>query len=144
MKTEPGCTATVEKMEAVSQFFRLQELIVRDRYLIFTSLSYVMILAIFVNLTFSLSPAVGILSSIIYFLINGMFLGTVFFENQDLLLRLVLGILVLIVLLGTVAWAVLITYNLDVLRSVLVLCIVAASCSFLNKRMKRKVKNAPQ
>ncbi len=121
-------------MEGNSIFLKLQELIVRDRKLLFTTISYIMILMIFMNLSFTLSPAIGILASIAYFLINGTFLGHFFFGKQDLFFRFILGNLLLIVFLASVAWAVMIIYNLDALRSILVLCIVTALCSFLNKR----------
>ena len=121
-------------MEGISHFLKLQELIVRDRKLLFTIISYIMILMIFVNLNFALSPGIGILASIVYFLINGTFLGRSFFEKQDLFFRFILGNLLLVVFLASVAWAVMIIYNLDVIRSTLVLCIVTALCSFLNKR----------
>ena len=123
-------------MERNSHFLKLQELTVSDRKLLFTTVSYIMILIIFINLNFTLSPVIGTPASIVYFLINGMFLGHVFFEKQDLFLRFMLGNLLLIVLLASVAWAVMIIYNLDTIRSTLVLCIVTAVCSFLNKRVK--------
>jgi len=121
-------------MEETSRFLKIQELIVRDRKLFFTAISYLMILVIFTNLNFTFSPAIGIFASLVYFLINGTFLGHSFFENQELFFRFIFGNLVLIVFLATVAWVVMIIHNLDVLRSTLVLCIVTALCSFLNKR----------
>ena len=93
-----------------------------------------MILMIFTNLNFTLSPAIGIPASIVYFLINGTFLGHSFFEKQDLFFKFILGNLLLIVFLASVAWAVMIIHNLDVIRSTLVLCIVTTLCSFLSKR----------
>lgn len=117
---------------------KIQELIVRDEKLLFTIVSYITILMIFINLNFTLSPVIGIPASIVYFLINGMFLGHIFFEKQDFFFRFMLGNLLLIVFLALVAWAVMIIYNLDTMSSTLVLCIVTAFCSFLNKRIKRK------
>jgi len=123
-------------MERDFNFLKLERLIVRDGKLLFTTISYVMILLIFINLNFILSPAIGISASFVYFLINGMFLGHSFFENQDIFLKFLLGSLLLIVFLGIAAWAVMIIYNLDVIRSVIVLCIVTTLCSVLNKRTK--------
>lgn len=123
-------------MERNSRFLKLQELIVGDRKLVFTTVSYIMILIVFINLNFILSPVIGIPASIVYFLINGMFLGHVFFEKQDFFLRFMLGNLALIVLLALVAWVVMIIYNLDIIRSVLVLCTVTAICSFLNRKVR--------
>lgn len=123
-------------MESNSQISKLQELIVRDSKLFFTTTSYIMILTIFMSLNFAPSPVIGTLASIVYFLINGMFLGHVFFEKHDLFLRFMLGNILLILFLASVAWAVMIIHNLDTIRSAFALCIVTAVCSFLNKRMK--------
>ena len=126
----------VTKMQRNSHFLKLEKLMARDGKLLFTTISYVTILMIFINLNYTPSPVIGIPASIIYFLINGIFLGHSFFEKQDLFLRFMLGNLLLIVFLGAAAWAVMIIYNLDVIRSAIVLCIVTTLCSFLNKRTK--------
>jgi hypothetical protein len=126
----------VAKMERSSNFLKLQKLMVSDKKLLFTTISYVTILIIFMNLKFALSPVIGTSASIVYFLINAMFLGHVFFEKQDFFLRFVFGNLLLIVLLALVAWAVMIIYNLDTIMSAFVLCVVTAVCSFLNKMIK--------
>jgi len=123
-------------MQRNSHFLKLEKLMARDGKLLFTTISYVTILMIFINLNYTPSPVIGIPASIIYFLINGIFLGHSFFEKQDLFLRFMLGNLLLIVFLGAAAWAVMIIYNLDVIRSAIVLCIVTTLCSFLNKRTK--------
>ena len=135
-KRKSTITNKVAKMERNSHLLKLQELIVSDRKLLFTTVSYIMILIVFINLNFTLSPVIGILASIVYFLINGMFLGHIFFKKQDLFFRFMLGNFLLIVFLASVAWAVMIIYNLDTIRSALVLCIVTAVCSFLNKKIK--------
>jgi hypothetical protein len=119
-----------------SHLLKIQELIVSDKKLFFTTVSYVMVLIIFMNLKFTTSPIIGTSTSIVYFLINGMFLGNVFFEKQQLFLRFIFGNLLLIVLLALVAWAVMIIYNLDTIMSAFVLCVVTAVCSFLNKMIK--------
>jgi hypothetical protein len=98
-------------MERSSSFLKLQELIVSDKKLLFTTVSCVMILIIFMNLKLTLSPVIGTSASIVYFLL-------------------------LIVLLALVAWAVMIIYNLDTIMSAFVLCVVTAVCSFLNKMTK--------
>jgi len=134
-KRKSTITNRVAKMERNSHLLKLQELIVSDRKLLFTTVSYIMILIIFINLNFTLSPVIGTLASIVYFLINGVFLGHIF-KKQDFFFRFMLGNLLLIVFLASVAWAVMIIYNLDTIRSTLVLCIVTAACSFLNKRIR--------
>lgn len=125
-------------MKNTSRFVIIEELIVRDEKLLFTMVSYIATLMIFINLNFSLSPAIGTTASIIYLLINGTFLGRAFFEKEDIFVRLMLGILLLVAVLGILAWAMMIVYNLDMIQTTLALSVVTALCSFLNKRMMRK------
>jgi len=125
-------------MKNKSQFVIMEELIVRDEKLLFTAVSFIMILMIFINLNLYFSPAIGTIASVIFFLINGIFLGHAFFEKEDLFLRFMLGNLLLLTCLALIAWAVMTIYNLDITRSTLALCIVTALASLLNKRKKRK------
>ena len=117
----------------------IEELIIRDEKLLFTTVSYIVTLMIFINLTLSISWVTGTTASIVYFLINGAFLGRAFFEKEGLFQRFMLGNLLLITFLGLIAWAIMIIFgNLDTIRSALVLCITTTSSSVLNKGMKRK------
>lgn len=121
---------------------KIEELIVRDNKLLSTTVSFFMILLIFINLNFNFSSfidtVIGVIASAVYFLINGCFLGCAFFENEDLFLRFMLGYMLLITCLALVAWVVLIVYNLNIVGSILVLCIVCSLSSFLNKKRKTK------
>ena len=101
-------------------------------------LSYVSILMIFINLNFTPTPIIGAPATIIYLLINSTFIGTALFQNENLLVKLLLGTLLLIVILGLTGLGVMILYNLDNLRSAIVLCITAFFASVLNKGMKSK------
>lgn len=125
-------------MKDKSRFMTMEELIVRDDNLLFTTVSYIVILLIFINLILFFSPAIGTIASIIYLLINGAFLGHAFFEKEDLFLRFILGNLLLVTFLALIAWVVMTIYNLDIIRSTLVLCIVTTLASLLNKRKPRK------
>ena len=117
----------------------MEERIARDEKFLFTTVSFAVTLLIFLNLYFSLTPAMGATASILYFLINGTFLGHAFFEKENRFLRFMLGNLLLIIFLGLIAWATMIIfYNLDIVRSALVLFIVSTSSSLLNKRMRWK------
>jgi len=100
--------------------------------------SFLLILIIYLNLSFVSSPIIGTATSLAFFMINGIFLGHAFFEEENVFLSFLLGSLLLIVFLGLVAWIVMILHNLDIVRSTIVLCIVTALSSFLNKRMKHK------
>jgi len=119
------------------QFHKVENFIVHDPKLLFTLTSYVLVLAIYTNLNVK-SPAIGIVTSILYFLINGIFLAHAFFEKEDVFFRLVFGLLSLIMLLGFVGWLIMIIYNLDAPRFTLVLLIVSTLSSLLNRRMKHK------
>ena len=124
------------------QLHKLEKLITHDPKLFFTLISYVVILAIYVNLNTFKSPAVGVIAFILYFLINTIFLAHVFFEKGDVFFRLMFGVLLLIMLLGFVGWLIMLIYNLDVITFTFVLFIVATLSSSLNRRMKYK--NATQ
>ncbi len=101
-------------------------------------LSYISILMIFINLNLTSTPIIGVPATIIYFLINSTFIGMALFQNENLLVKLLLGTLLLIVILGLTGLAVMIIYNLDNLRSAIVLCITTFIASVLNKGMKSK------
>lgn len=115
---------------------KLEELVVRDSKLVFTMVSYVTILIIFINLSFTNSLWVGAPASLAFFWINGIFLGRTFFENETLFVRFMMGNLLLIAFLGLASWLVMIAYNLDVLRSAIALSIVATACSLMSKLEK--------
>jgi len=106
--------------------------------MLFTIISYVVALTIFINLSALQSPIFGLPASAIYFLINGVFLGHAFFKKEDAFFRITLGILLLIMFLGFIGWLTIIIYNLDVIRFTLVLFIVATLSSLINKRVKNK------
>jgi hypothetical protein len=113
-------------------------LIAQDRKLLFTLTSYVLVLAIYANSVAFQTPILGIAASILYFVINGIFLGHAFFEKEGSFLRLMFGILILIMLLGFAGWLELIVYNLDVFRFTLALAVVTTVSSILHRRLKDK------
>jgi len=110
---------------------------VRNKIFFLTLLSYATILIIFINLTTIHSPLIGAIASVTYFLINATVLGRFFFEKEHIFFRLIFGNLLFIMLLGLVSWAVMVIYNLDIIRSVIALCIVTTLSSFLRLKMKR-------
>jgi hypothetical protein len=119
------------------QFHKLEDFIVRDPKFLPTLTSYALILVIYINLNVK-SSAIGIVSFILYFSINGTFLAHAFFEREDVFFRLIFGVLLLIMLLGFIGWLIMIIYNLDAPRFSLVLFIVSTLSSLLNRRMKLK------
>jgi len=104
---------------------RLKDAITRNKKLAFIMFSFVTILMILVNLSYTHSSAIGIVALSIYFFVNSTFWGDVFFEKENRVLRFTLGTLLLLVFLGLTSWAFMIVYNLDFRMTVLVLSIVA-------------------
>ena len=125
-------------MKARFGFDKIEQRITHDEKLLFTMVSYVVILIVFINLSEFQSPILSLPASAIYFLINGIFLGHAFFKKEDTFFRLMFGTLLLIMLLGFIGWLAVIIYNLDVIRFTLVLSIVATLSSLLNRRVKNK------
>jgi len=125
-------------MKGSLSFNTIERSVVRNKKLKYTAISYSAILAILMNLASFQSPLIGSIASIIYLLINAMFLGNAFFEKESDFFRFMFGILLLTTLLGFVGWLALIIYNLDTLRVTLVLVVVATSSSLLNRRMKHR------
>lgn len=116
---------------------KLEKLVVSDRRLVFTLLSYVSVLVFSTNLITVKLWVIGLVAFTTYFSINGMFLSRVFFEKETLFFRLAFGVLLLIMLLGFVGWLVMIIYDLDVAEFSLVLLIVATFSSLINNRMNK-------
>lgn len=125
-------------MQRNSHFLKLEKLIVRDHNFIFTIFSFLLILIIYLNLSFSSSPIIGTAASLTFFMINGTFLGHAFSEKQAPLFRLMFGTLLLIMLLGFVGWLAVIIYNLDIIRFTLVLFIVTTLSSLINRKVKNR------
>jgi len=119
-------------------FQKAERIVVRDGKLLFTQLSLLSVLLTFVNMIFIGSAVLGIVPSLIYFLINAMFLGNAFFDDEAPFERLGLGSLLLITIIGLIGWAILIAFGLGVLLTTLTLCIAAALCSLANRLARYK------
>jgi len=123
-------------MKNSSVLMSLQNQITRDQKFAFTILSYITILLIFVNMLLINSPAIGVVTSAIYLLINATYLGHALFREENAFVKFMLGLLLLTVILGLVGWAVMILYNLNIIGAVMVLSITSSFASFLNKKVK--------
>jgi len=126
------------KMKWAVSFEIVEKSVVYDKNFIYTIASYSVILAIFMNLNSLHSPLIGLIASVIYSGINAIFLGNAFFGEENTFFRFMFGFLSLTMLLGFVSWLIMIIYNLDVLRSILVLLITTTLSSLLNRRRKHK------
>jgi hypothetical protein len=133
-----GCVNGDLMVVSTSQLSRIEALIAQDRMFLFTLSSYVLVLSIYVNLNVFQSAVLGSVISVLYFIVNGVFLGHAFFEKEAAFFRLMFGILLLVMLLGFGGWLAIMIYNLDVPWFILVLFGSATLSSLLNRRVKSK------
>lgn len=117
---------------------KLESYIIQDKYFISSFLSYAALAAILVNMIIIKSPILGLLATLSYFLINGVFLGTAFFAKENGFLKLMLGILLLTMLLGLVGWITIILYALNTVTLILSLVVVATVSSVLRRTVGSK------
>lgn len=125
-------------MKWTLSFTVIERSIVKDKNFLYTIVSYSAVFAIFINLNGFQSPFIGSTASIIYFILNIIFLGNAFFEKENAFFRLMFGVLLFVMLIGFVGWLTLIIYNLDTTRVTFVLVVVTTLSSLLNRRMKHK------
>ncbi|UCE28882.1 MAG: hypothetical protein JSV85_06375 [Candidatus Bathyarchaeota archaeon] len=121
------------KMENQTFFHKMEELIASDKNLVATLISFAAVFLIFANLYFFRSPILGALLTIAYFLVNAVFMGQIFFQKESPFLRLMLGILSLIAIVGLVSWATMTIHNLDNTSTTVALFVVAATTSVINR-----------
>lgn len=116
--------------------FRLQSVerwIVSDDRFIFTLVSFAMVLLVFVNQVTVSSVVVGVFSSVVFVVLNVVFLANALFRDEVSFVRLMLGGVVFLLLLGVSGWVVLVVYDLDAVRSAIVLLAVGVVSSALNR-----------
>jgi len=121
------------------RFEKIEEIVTRDERFLCTLFSYAMVFLIFINISLVNSSLMGVVASFLYFLINVILMGNAFFEKEDPFLKFVLGGILLIVFLGVISWVVMMIYNLDAIRSAIVLCTVATLSSFMSKMAKYSI-----
>jgi len=124
------------EMHPEYQLKNLEETIAHDRRFLFTIMSFVMIFLIYFNELLFKSIAIGAPASIVFFLINILYLGQALFGNEPPYIRFALGSLVFFLSLGIIGWGTLIVHNLDAVSTSAALFIVAILCSTIN-RLKR-------
>ena len=129
-------------MKIASKLNYLEGLITRDRNFVLTATSFLMILIIFLNDTFTRSHVIATASSLVFLTLNTIFVGHAIFEEEAPFTRFMLGALFLTLLLGIISWIVMIAYNLDIVRSATALFIVAGCSSFMNRIKKKSVLRA--
>lgn len=134
----------VDTASRVSALTGLKKMLMKHRHKVPVILSFFMIVMIFINSLLFNSPFIGVPASIVYFLINGHFLGGTFFKESRL--SLPLGILLLTVLLGIFGWVFMIMYRLSTIEVTITLCIASCFSLIVSKyeRMKMIVAKARQ
>jgi len=120
-------------MEHKGFFDRMEKAITDDNRSIISLISYVIVFLIFINVTSAHSTILGVSCTLVFFLINSIFIGKAFFSNERAFVKVLLGSFLLIALLGLVSWATMVIYNLDETRSTVALFIVATTASITNK-----------
>lgn len=118
---------------------KLESLIARDRTFLFTVTSYVAVLAIYANSILFKSPVLGVISTILFFLIDSIFLGNAIFKKESPFFKLAFGVLLLVIVLSSMSWIALITYSLDIFKSTLALLATATISSALNRIVNIKI-----
>ena len=112
----------------------VKEMTTRHGEFVYVILSFFVILVIFVNSLMFNSPFIGTLASVVYILVNGNIIAGTFFKESKL--KLPLGILLLIALLGVVGWVFMILYRLSIIEVTITLCI-ASSLSFIVSKYEK-------
>ena len=79
---------------------KLESVIASDRRGIFTILAIVSTIGMLVNSTTFSSPIIGTILATIYFLINSIFSGNIFFKEESANFRVLLGFLVLLMIIA--------------------------------------------
>lgn len=128
----------MEQVDDSSQLSRLEELVVQNPKHLFTLVSLILVLVIYVNLNTLQSPILGLPASIVYFIINGVFLGHAFFKEEAASFQLLLGILLAIMLLGFLGWLAVALDKIDLASFTLVLLLATTFSSLLNRKVKGK------
>lgn len=128
----------MNELESSLRLDAIEKSVAQDKNLVFTIISYLAILTIFINLNSVKSQLIGLIASTSFFVINAVFLGQALLENENLFFRFTFGVLLLVMLLGFEGWLIMIIYNLDIIEFTLVLVITTTLSSLLNRRMKHK------
>jgi len=79
---------------------KLEEIIARDDRGVFTILAIVSTIGMLINSITFLSPIVGAVLTTIYFLVNSILLGNVFFKEENTNFRILFGLLVLLMIIA--------------------------------------------
>ena len=118
-------------------FEQMERTISIDGKGVFTLISLASTIGIYVNSTRLSSLYVGVILSIIYFSINSIFTGNIFFRDESINFRFVFGLFLLLMLIATGGAAIIISsalvpIRLDVTATTALLALLTVGISFLN------------
>ena len=127
---------------------RLEKTIARDKRGCFTILAICSTIAVLINSITLSSPILGILFSSIYLLINSIFLGHIFFQEESASFRVAFGFIVVVMLIALGGAGIIIASGFFAIRfdtnsTIAVLTLITIAISFINRlqiRMKLKSK----
>lgn len=126
----------------------LEKTISKDQRGCFTILAVCSAIAMLINSITLSSPILGILFSSIYLLINSVFLGHIFFQEESTSFRVALGFLVAVMLIalggaGMIIGSGFFAVKFDTDTTIAVLAVITIAISFINRlqvRMKLESK----
>ena len=115
---------------------KVERIVSIDRKGILTLVSLGSTIGIYINLTRLSSPYLGVTFSVIYFLINSVFTGNIFFRDEVVSFRCIFGLLLLVMLIalgGTtiIVASALISIKFDAITTTALLASITATLSFL-------------
>lgn len=118
-------------------FEQMERTISIDGKGVFTLISLASTIGIYVNSTRLSSLYVGVILSIIYFLINSIFTGNIFFRDERVNFRFIFGLFLLLMLIATGGAAIIISSALvpirfDATATTALLALLTAAISLLN------------
>jgi len=118
-------------------FEKMERTISIDGKGVFTLISLASTIGIYINLTRLSSLYLGVILSIIYFSINSIFTGNIFFRDESVNFRFVFGLLLLLMLIAIGGAAIIIASALipirfDVTATTALLALLTVGISFLN------------
>jgi len=116
---------------------KLEKTISMDRKGIFTTIALLATIGVYINSTKLSFPLFGIVLSIIYFIINSVLMGNVFFRDENPNFRFVFGLLLLLMLVATggatiIVASALIPIKFNTTTTTALLALITVTLSFLN------------
>lgn len=116
---------------------KLEETISIDQKGIFTIIALLATIGVYINSTRLSSPLFGGVLTVIYFTINSVFTGSIFFQDEKTSFRVIFGLLLSLMLVSMGGATIIVASGLipikfDTLTTTALLVLITATLSFLN------------